>query len=552
MWLELTILAVLALLVYGYRIPDRLRLRHIPAAPFGVWMLGQLAAFRHTPMYKLYQDYAQRWGSVYLIFIGKEPVVIVTDPEIARDICVKRFSKFHDRPQLVSVPASRDKRLRLIQSGLLVAKGGYWASLRSAIAPLFHSAALQGYVPVMHSCIGHLLDRLGEEGAKGKAADVHELAGSMTLEVIGRTAFGVDLQEHGGSSHEEQEAARRAGRPNLPAALRIIFGGALTPGGGGLVFRLTPQWAEPYVFHLLFRMVGQMGKAWEYARTTLCLISGGLLANAAQRAREAGQPVTMRETDWKWWDKSLEPLNPYKDAVPARGSVLDSLLRAVNKETGQGLADYQIVTNSNTLIAAGFETTANALAFTLYLLSKNPEAAERLREEVDTFGQGQMPTYEDLHRFPWAAACIDEATRLYPPVHTVPRVATDDCVVGIGSKAFPDGLLIPRGTWVHLGIWTMHHDPLLWPDPEAYKPERFLEAPASSYPGYWAFGAGPRDCVGKKFALEELALSLIRLYQAFTFELDSDHHPAGQPLGLKMGLTISPKDGVWLRTKARG
>ena len=108
------------------------------------------------------------------------------------------------------------------------------------------------------------------------------------------------MQAAGGESLKEQEAARRAGVPCLPAALRIVFCGAVTPAGGNVLFRLLPQWAERYLFHLLFRVLGSAARSWEYARTTLCLVSGGLLANAAAHARKSGQAVTMRETDWKW------------------------------------------------------------------------------------------------------------------------------------------------------------------------------------------------------------------------------------------------------------
>eukprot|EP00887_Chlorella_sp_A99_P007381 scaffold2.g7381.t1 len=382
----------IALAVYGYRLKDRLRLRHIPAAPLAAWLLGHLQAFARRPMYLCYEAWSRQLGGIFLVFLGKEPVVVISDPELVRQVCVRHFAQMRDRPNFVNPPNwSRDKRIRMIQSGLLVAKGAYWASLRAAVQPLFHTAALQGYAPIMNECISQLLAKLDAAAAEGEAVDIHALAGGMTLEVVGRACFGVDLRRDGGLSAAEQDAQRRANIPNLPAALRIVFTRtSFTSAGVGLLFRLVPKWAEGLLFHLAFRAWGSAGRDLEYARTSLCTISDSLLQNAAARAEAAGQAVAMRPTDWRWWQPEWAQRHCYRGAVPSEASAIDMLLRATNRETGAGLADYQIVAQCNTLIAAGFETTANALSFTLYLLATHPEAEARVAEEVDAFGRDEV------------------------------------------------------------------------------------------------------------------------------------------------------------------
>ena len=90
-----------------------------------------------------YAEWARSLGGIFLVFLGKEPVVVLADPELVRQACVRHFSKLHDRPGLVNVPASSDKRIRILRAGVLVARGAYWGSVRAALNPLFHTAALQ-------------------------------------------------------------------------------------------------------------------------------------------------------------------------------------------------------------------------------------------------------------------------------------------------------------------------------------------------------------------------------------------------------------------------
>ncbi|PSC70657.1 cytochrome p450 [Micractinium conductrix] len=526
----------LLLLVEALRLRTRWQLRGFPCMPGYVPVFGQVLALRKG-IHTQYERWARQYGGAFYFWMGKNPVVVLTDPDLIRQVAVKHFARFHDRPSFVSVPSSNNKRMVAIRSGLLVSRGGYWGSLRAAMNPLFHTAALASYVPTFNESASRLVERVEEAGKGGEQPfDVHALLGRMTMEVIGRTAFGVDFIT--GGCEEEDQAA---GRPNLVAAVKAIFAaGAFAPGFGiGLLFRLLPACAEPLVFNIFFRAVGGLAKRLEYARSTVMSTADLLMQRAKRQALARGEAVTMVETDWRWWPDTFTENNPYKDAVPAAGSVLDMLLRAINKETGHGLTDVQIASQANTLIAAGYETSANALAFAVYCLATHPEAEARLVAEINACG-AQEPSAADLHRFPYAEACLNEALRLYPPAHVTNREVT---AVDGATLAAADGtpLHLPHGTWVHFAIWALHRSEQHWRQPLAYRPERFLdeEEVAARHPtAFIPFGLGPRMCIGFRFAQQETLVALIRLYQRFTLRLADRQQQ--QPLPLRVGITLSP------------
>ncbi|EFN55959.1 hypothetical protein CHLNCDRAFT_57715 [Chlorella variabilis] len=501
----LAALAAVWLLVVGFRILPRWRLRHIPLVKPLPFLLGHLLVFVRQPLHECYKRWAREYGSIFLVFFGKNPCVVLTDPDLIRQVAVKHFAKFHDRPSILSAigsASSKNKRLTALRSGLLVSRGGLWGSLRAAMNPLFHTTALHSYSPIMNDSVGRLLERL--EGAAGSGTvplDIHMLLGRTTLEVIGRTAFGVEFITDG------EREDRQAGRPNLVAAVKVIFSaGGFMPGQGiGILFRIMPDWLEPALFWLFFTMV------------------------AAKRAALArGDQVVLVESDWRWWSLSsvFVQQNPYKNVTPAPNSVIDMLMRATNKETGQGLKDVQVAVQCNTLIAAGYETSANALAFTIYCLATHPETEARLLDEIDAFG-GKEPGLDDLPHFPFVEAVINESLRLYPPAHTTNR----ECTAPGGCT------LLGAGALRHLCA--------------APQPERFLDAEEASkrHPNaFMPFGLGPRMCIGYRFALQELQIVLIRIYQRFTFRLAAEQV---QPLPLRAGLTLSPKDGLWVTAHQR-
>jgi cytochrome P450 len=227
-------------------------------------------------------------------------------------------------------------------------------------------------------------------------------------------------------------------------------------------------------------------------------------------------------------------------AAPAdRGDVLSMLLLA-RDDDGSGMSDTDIRDEIMTLMIAGHETTANALSWTWLLLAQHPRAAERLGAELDAVLGGRAPTVDDLPRLPCALQCLKEAMRLYPPVHTFGREAERDIAIG--------PMQLRRGDIVLINVFGMHRRRDYYPDPDAYRPERFTEAAEKERPRgrYLPFGGGPRVCIGNHFALMEAQLLLATMAQRWRFSLVEPSPPSPEPL-----ITLRPKGGMRMRVRLR-
>jgi cytochrome P450 len=224
-----------------------------------------------------------------------------------------------------------------------------------------------------------------------------------------------------------------------------------------------------------------------------------------------------------------------------RGDVLSTLLEA-RDDDGAAMSDQQIRDETMTLALAGHETTANALAWTFYLLSRHPSVRETMEAEIDALAKprGEAVTIDDLKRLPYTLAVFKEAMRIYPPVYLVGRRAMKDVVIG--------DVLVRRNTLVFINTIGIHHRADLWPEPEAFRPERFLGDKEKQLPrcAYMPFGAGPRVCIGNHFALMEAHVLLATIARHARFHVMSPSPVRFDPL-----VTLRPKDGILTRVTLR-
>lgn len=217
-----------------------------------------------------------------------------------------------------------------------------------------------------------------------------------------------------------------------------------------------------------------------------------------------------------------------------RGDLLSMLLSAQDDEgDGSGMTDRQLRDEVITLFLAGHETTANALAFAWLLLARHPDAAASLHAEVDRVLGDRVPTLDDLAAMPYTRAVVAETMRLYPPAYIVGRRAAVPVTVA--------GQPFPARTIFLVSQWVTHRDPRWWPEPEAFRPERwFDEAAAAARPkfAYFPFGGGTRICIGEQFAWMEAMLCLAMLARRWRVEVPGPD-PALQPI-----ITMRPKGGL--------
>ncbi|MEO1412247.1 MAG: cytochrome P450 [Bacteroidota bacterium] len=220
--------------------------------------------------------------------------------------------------------------------------------------------------------------------------------------------------------------------------------------------------------------------------------------------------------------------------------LLTMLIQARDADTGQGMTARQLRDEAITIFAAGHETSANALSWTLYLLVEHPAILARLREEVDAVLGDRTPTMADLRELTYTKQVIEEGMRHYPPAWALGREALQDTEI-LGER-------IPRKSIVFMNVYALHHHPEYWEAPQRFDPDRFApeRVKQRSRWQYLPFGAGPRMCIGNHFALMEMQLLLALLVRRYDFQLVSDRPVAMQPL-----ITLKPKGGIWMRAKKR-
>ena len=220
----------------------------------------------------------------------------------------------------------------------------------------------------------------------------------------------------------------------------------------------------------------------------------------------------------------------------SRNHTADDLLSRLlfaQYEDGTRMSDRQLRDEAMTLYLAGHETTALTLAWTWYLLSQHPHVEDKLLSEWQRVLRGATPTTQHLPKLTHTSAVIAEVMRLFPPVYVIGREAMTDLELG--------GYRVKRGYTVVMSQWVNHRDPKSFPDPEAFRPERWQHGLAKRLPkfAYYPFGGGQRLCVGNAFALTEAGIILAAVGQRYRFTLDPD-----AVIGIKPQITLMPANGI--------
>ena len=360
--------------------------------------------------------------------------------------------------------------------GLLTVEGDAWKIQRRALAPLFTPRTVATFAAPMAAAADSLLARWRRLRI-GQRLDVHKDMGRVTLDVLQRTIFSDGL----GREPEE-----------FMSALTRYFDaiGQLDP------FDLLdlPAW------------VPRMSRM--RSRGAIAFFVEAVDAIIARRKERLA-----------------------RDGASGHRDLLTLLLEARDPETGRGLSEGEIRTNIITFIGAGHETTANALTWSLFLLSQSEEWHTRLAREADAVLDDPVETHAE--RLVETRAVVEEAMRLYPPVASLSREATgpDDLA----------GRRIRVGTFVMMVPWVLHRHRLLWENPDGFDPRRFLPGAREKIDrfAYLPFGAGPRVCIGASFALQEAVIILARIMREFRLE-----HVASHEVRPIQRITLRPYGGM--------
>jgi cytochrome P450 len=358
--------------------------------------------------------------------------------------------------------------------GLLSVEGERWRAQRRALAPLFARRTVSEFSVPMIEAAEALTTRWSERS--GNTIDVAAEMTRTTLDVLQRTIFAEGL-----SRDPEQ----------FQAAMGVYFN---TIGRIGLLDLLGAPDFIPRISHLK-------------VRSTLKFFESAIDEIIAIRARNVSGSRHVRD-------------------------ILSLLLKAVDPETNRGLSEGEVRANILTFIAAGHETTANALTWSLFLLARSPEWRSLVEAEAECeIKTGPRTTLFD--RLVFTRAVVEEAIRLYPPIAAISRVALKGDTLGSES--------VRPGTIVVIAPYVLHRHRLLWDRPNRFDPGRFSSGRRENMHrfAYLPFGVGPRTCIGSSFALQEAVLVLATIVRAFSFELAPGH-----PVWPVLRVTLRPEHGL--------
>lgn len=372
---------------------------------------------------------------------GRINVVLVNTPELVPEVLIEHVDDYRKGPAL------RTFARPLLGDGLLVSEGEQHRERRRLVAPAFAHQRVSKYAAVMRE---HAW--AAQTGWKeGQRLDMAEEMMRLTLGIVGRTLFDVDLLDRAETLRRDITTLQSS----LMLQMRVPF---------RLPMRRSTRAAVARLNETVYRMIH---------------------------------------------DRRASGID--------KGDLMSMLLLSKDEETGQHLTDEQVRDEAMTLFLAGHETTAQAMAWSWYLLAQHPQHFERLRSEG----------------MPFALQVMKESMRLYPPAFMLARSAVRDTSIG--------GFAVRKDELVFIAPWLLHRDPRNFENPLRFDPDRFLPDREARLPrfAYLPFGGGKCICIGNQFALMEGQIILSTIAAHAGMELVSQ-----RPVGLQPLLTLRPKNGV--------
>lgn len=366
-------------------------------------------------------------------------------------------------------------------TGILTADDSHWRKQRRTSAPMFRPDRVRSFVPAMAQAAQATRERWLDAAPSDAVRDILPEMMRTTFDVIVATMVSGDSQLKVGPFGRAIDAY--LGQTTWKVALEMLNAPAWTPHPG--------------------------------ARTG---------AEAARYLRsEVAQTVERRRTRGE-----------------LGSDLLGLLLQARDPETGQGLPDSGLVDNLLTFVAAGHETTALALAWTLRVLAEHPGIERRVLEEISSLNADFAADPDATDRLVYTRQVVLEVMRLYPPAPLIVRRARVDICLGDRT--------VRAGDSVHVPIYAVHRHELLWDRPQVFDPDRFAPQAVASRDryAYLPFGAGPRVCIGMGLALTECLVILTTLLPNFRFAPENAEMPAAQ-----FRVTLRPKGGMRMKIVPR-
>lgn len=357
----------------------------------------------------------------------------------------------------------------VLGNGLVNSEGEFWLRQRRLMQPAFNKSSVNNYASIFVDYAKRLLN----EWNNGQPCDLHTEMTRLTLGIVGKTLMDIDLVDVSSEIAAPLEQCMKDFSHRFESAWNF------------------PSWVPT--------PMNQRGKR-----------------NVRQLDMVVNRIIHNRR------ESKSDP-----------GDLLSKLIHARDEVDQTGMTDRQLRDEVMTLFLAGHETTANALAWTWFLLGQNPVVENRLLEELASVVGDRYPDVDDVPKLTFTEAVLKESMRLFPPVYAFSRRVLTDAAIG--------GFHVPSGSAVIMSQWVTHRDPRWWDEPDEFRPERWLTETVkerSAY-AYFPFGAGPRGCIGNTFAMLEAILVVATIVPRFRIELVHPENVKPWP-----SVTLRPRGGI--------
>ncbi|XP_039307309.1 cytochrome P450 4C1 isoform X2 [Solenopsis invicta] len=458
--------------IYTHYGPDGRLLNKIPG-PLGLPIIGNVLLVRSTRgLWKVLCYLTEQYypiGKVWAFFTVAVTIRHPDDLEV-----ILNSTKHTDKSRVYDILHP------WLGTGLLTSAGSKWQSRRKILTPTFHFNILQQFVEILIE-EGERMTNSLKNAEDSVTKDLIPFISEHTLNAICETAMGTSLQGLGSFQQQYRKAVHQMGEFIVYRLLRQWL-------KNDWIFSLTPRGREQA--KLLKILHGFTEKIIKERKDYHKLTNGQYLKNLNKDAVADEEIIGIRRK---------------------RLAMLDLLIQASQEGL---LTDKDIREEVDTFTFEGHDTTSSGICFTLALLAEHKDIQERVRKEIDVIMKENQEklTMKSLQDLQYLERCIKEALRLYPSVFFISRNTSEK----VQLKSY----LIPAGTLLHLNIFGVHRDPKFWPNPEIFDPDRFLpDKIRNRHPySYLPFSAGPRNCIGQRFAILEMKAMIAPLIYNFYLE----------------------------------
>ena len=477
------------------------RERGRPPGPSGLPVIGNLHKFAREP-FEFMTRCGREYGPVVAWEIGERDSYLVTGPTEIERVLV------HDNQDYVKGKRFQQAVGPVLGRGVLTSEGEKWRRQRHLVQPAFHPDRIEGYAGIMTD----LTEETIEDWQDGETRDVHADMMALTLRIVSRALFGVDLRDR---------------TDEVGEALGVVTAHAE---------KMSSRYVPPSV-------PTPENRRFQRATERLEAIVDEIVAERREDPSDDVISALLAASDKCKANGTVQPVGEGRGKSDGEG--LGKAIGMGRKETdgdgrGDGMTPKQIRDEVMTLLLAGHETTALALTYTFFLLGQYTAVDETLFEEVDSVVEGSAPAIEDVEDLEYAERVVKESMRLYPPVFSILREPIRDVELG--------GYHIPAGSTLTLAQWVVHRDPRYYRHPMAFRPERWTDGFAKELPrfAYFPFAGGPRRCLGDRFAMIEAQLVLATIAKRYQLELVSS-----PSIDRGAGITMRPKDPIRVVVRER-